>query len=389
MMMKAYSTLSLWIVLISATLTVMAGSIIAPVLNLMRDELGADPVSAAVIITTHGIFIALCSPLIGIIIDRIGAKRPYVLGLLLYGLAGASGLFITSYWALIISRIFLGIAVAAIFTSITVLILNLYEGAERNKIMGWRGSSNSFGGIIWTLLGGVLGRFSWHLPFAAYLIGIPLGLVALFAMPPVQHGKIQDPKGESKTSSVLRIFKDIPILFVIYGLVFLVNTLLYAIVVFLPQLLEKIGISNPLTIGLFISIAPLSSGLTSLKYGKLRDRLSYKMIILIVLALWAIGFTTIFQGSYTWLIAPSIALFGIGLGMAMPAAMVWVGESVPVSFRGRMSSYLATFGFVGQFFSPIIFRPVVLSLGINSVFLVAGVGCAVLFLLSLIFMRKF
>ena len=297
--MKTYSTFSLWILLVSATLTVMAGSIIAPVLNLMREELGADPVSAAIIITTHGIFIALCSPLIGILIDRLGAKRPFVLGLLLYGLAGASGLFITSYWVLIISRIFLGVAVAAIFTSITVLILNLYDGVERNKVMGWRGSSNSFGGIIWTLLGGVLGRFSWHLPFAAYLVGIPLGIMALFAVPDVNQKKIQDPKGESKTNSVLQIFRDVPVLFVIYGLVFLLNILLYAIVVFLPQVLERIDISNPFHIGLFISIAPLSGGLTSLRYGKLRERLSYKMIILIALALWAIGFTIIFQGSYT------------------------------------------------------------------------------------------
>ena len=212
--------------------------------------------------------------------------------------------------------------------------------------------------------------------------------MALFAVPEAHQENIQDPKGESKTSSVLQIFKDVPILFVIYGLVFLLNILLYAIVVFLPQLLDEIEISNPFYIGLFISIAPLSGGLTSLRYGKLRERLSYKMIILIALALWSIGFIAIFQGSYIWLIAPSIALFGIGLGMVMPASMVWVGESVPVSFRGRISSYLGTFGFVGQFFSPIIFRPVVLSLGINSVFLAAGVGCAFLFFLSLIFMRK-
>lgn len=386
--MKTYSPFSLWIILASATLTVMAGSILAPVLNLMREGLGADPVSAAFIITTHGIFIALFSPLIGILIDRVGAKRPFVLGLLLYGLAGASGLFITSYWALIISRIFLGIAVAAIFTSITVLILNLYDGPERNKVMGWRGTSNSFGGIIWTLLGGILGRFSWHLPFAAYLVGIPIGLMALSVLPEVHQEKKRDPKGEGETSSVLQIFKDVPILFVIYGLVFLVNTLLYAIVVFLPQLLEKIDISNPFYIGLFISIVPFISGLTSLGYGKLRERLSYKMIIFIALALWALGFTMIFKGSYTWLIAPSIALFGFGLGLVMPATMVWAGESVPISFRGRISSYLATFGFVGQFFSPVIFRPVVHSLGINAVFLAAGIGCAFLLLLSLIFMRK-
>ena len=101
----------------------------------MREGLGTDPASAAIIITTHGILIAICSPLIGVVIDRIGIKRPFVLGLFLYGLAGASGLFINSYWMLIIGRICFGVAVAAIFTSITVIILNLYKGTERNKVI--------------------------------------------------------------------------------------------------------------------------------------------------------------------------------------------------------------------------------------------------------------
>ncbi|UCF56082.1 MAG: MFS transporter, partial [Deltaproteobacteria bacterium] len=347
--MKTYSKFTLWIILASATLTVMAGSLIAPVLNLMREGLGADPASAAIIITTHGILIALCSPLIGFLIDRVGVKKPFVSGLVLYGLAGASGLFITSYWVLIISRVFFGIAVAAIYTSLTVMILNLYEGVDRNRVMGWRGSSNSFGGVIWPLLGGFLGRFSWHLPFAAYLVGIPLGILALFAVPDVHQEKIHDTSDVSKKGSVLQILKNTPILFIIYGLMFLANILLYAIVVFVPQLLEKIDISNPFYIGLFISTTAFSAGLTSLMYGRIKEKLSYKMIVVTALALWAVGFTTISQMPYSWIIGPSIALFGIGQGMVLPTLMVWVGALVPISFRGRISSYLATFGYVGQF----------------------------------------
>jgi MFS family permease len=388
MTVKMNDTFALWIILAASTLTVMAGSLIAPVLNLMREGLGADPASAAIIITTHAILIAICSPLIGIVIDRVGPKRPFVLGLVLYGLAGASGLFINSYWMLILGRVFFGIAVAAIFTSITVMILNLYKGAERNKVMGWRGSSNSFGGIIWPLLGGFLGRFSWHLPFAPYLVGIPLGILAIFAVPEVHQKKVQDTEEESNKGSVLQIFKDVPVLFVIYGLMFWSNILLYAIVVFLPQLLEKIEISNPFHIGLFLSIGALSAGLTSLRYGKIKERLPYKSIIVIALALWAAGFATISQVSSAWPTIPAIALFGVGLGMVMPAVMVWVGESVPLSFRGRVTAYLGTFGFVGQFCSPLIFRPIVLVLGLNSVFLVAGGACAVICLLFLILMRK-
>ncbi len=379
--MKIFKRFTLWVLLASATLTVMTGSIIAPVLNLLRDGLGVDPASAGLIITTHALFMALFSPLIGNLIDRVGARKLFVSGLVLYGLAGGSGLFITSYWVLIVSRAILGIAVAAIATTIVVTILNLYKGVERNKVMGWRGSANSFGGIIWPLIGGFLGGFSWHLPFAVYFLGIPLGFFALIIMPETRKEKNQN------TGSVLKVFRIKPVLFVIYGLLFLTMTLLYTIVVFLPQLLETMGISSPFYISLFLAVAALSAGLTSLMYGKIKSRLSYKMIVLIALSLWAVGFTAISQASSSVIIAASVALFGVGQGMVIPAIMVWAGETVATSFRGRIISYLIAFGFIGQFSSTIIFGPVSLSFGLNGVFLMAGVICALLLVIS-VAMRK-
>lgn len=379
--MKIFKRFTLWVLLASATLTVMTGSIIAPVLNLLRDGLGVDPASAGLIITTHALFMALFSPLIGNLIDRVGARKLFVSGLVLYGLAGGSGLFITSYWVLIVSRAILGIAVAAIATTIVVTILNLYKGVERNKVMGWRGSANSFGGIIWPLIGGFLGGFSWHLPFAVYFLGIPLGFFALITMPETRKEKNQN------TGSVLKVFRIKPVLFVIYGLLFLTMTLLYTIVVFLPQLLETMGISSPFYISLFLAVTALSAGLTSLMYGKIKSRLSYKMIVLIALSLWTVGFTAISQASSSVIIAASVALFGVGQGMVIPAIMVWAGETVATSFRGRIISYLIAFGFIGQFSSTIIFGPVSLSFGLNGVFLMAGVICALLLVIS-VAMRK-
>jgi len=379
--MKIFKRFTLWIILASATLTVMAGTIIAPVLNLLREGLGVDPTSAGLIITTHALFMALSSPLIGNLIDRVGVKKPFVFGLILYGLAGGSGLFIKSYWVMIVSRAIFGIAVAAIAISIAVTILNLYKGVERNKIMGWRGIATNFGGIIWPLIGGFLGGFSWHLPFAVYFLGIPLGFFALITLPETHGEKTQD------TGSVLKVFRIKPVLFVIYGLLFLTMTLLYTIVVFLPQLLEMMGISNPFYISLFLAVAALSAGLTSVMYGKIKSRLSYKMIALIALSLWAVGFTAISQTSSSVIIAASVALFGVGQGMAIPATMVWAGETVAISFRGRIISYLIAFGFIGQFSSTVIFGPVSLSFGLNGVFLMAGMICALLLVIS-VAMRK-
>jgi MFS family permease len=367
---------SLGVILASATLTIMAGSIIAPVLNLMRDGLGVAPQSVGLIITTHGLFMALFSPLMGSVIDRKGARRPYIVALICYGLAGGSGLLINSFWVLLISRACLGIALAGIFTGINVLILNRYDGIERDRVMGWRGSAQSFGGVIWPLIGGTLGGFSWRFPFAVYMLAIPIGLLAISA---VAEPDIQQPaRSESKGSpSVFRVFRESPVLLIIYGLMFFGNILLYAIVIFLPQLLESFGISSTFRIGLFITVMTGSGGVTAFIYGKIRSRFTYRIIVTIGVALWTVAFTTISQATGSGTIAIAVALFGVSQGLNLPTVMVWIGDVVPPSFRGRFSSYLGTFGFIGQFLSPIVFAPVFMLVGLKGVFLVgAGVGAA-------------
>jgi len=381
--MAVSNRISLGVIFASATLTIMAGSIIAPVLNLMRDSLGVAPSSVGLIITTHGLFMALFSPLMGTLIDRRGARRPYIIALICYGLAGGSGLVIHSFWVLLASRACLGIALAGIFTAINVLILNMYDGIERDRVMGWRGSAQSFGGVIWPLLGGLLGGFSWRFPFAVYLLAVPIGLAAMAAVPePVVQHRPGVESGAGKT--VFRFFAEKPVLLVIYGLMFSANILLYAIVIFLPQLLEGFGITSTFRIGLFITAMTGSAGVTAFIYGKIRSRFSYRTIVTIAAALWAAAFITISQALGVWIIALAVAFFGVGQGLLMPTVMVWIGEVVPPSFRGRFSSYLGTFGFTGQFLSPILFAPVFLLFGLKGVFLV-GAGVALTWLLLLLF----
>ena len=379
--MTGSKKLSLGVILASATLTIMAGSLIAPVLNLMRDGLGVAPSYVGLIITTHGLFMALFSPLMGSIIDRKGARRPYIVALIGYGLAGGSGLLINSYWGLLVSRACLGIALAGIFTAINVLILNMYEGAERDRIMGWRGSAQSFGGVIWPLIGGALGGFSWHLPFAVYMLAIPIGMVAMAAVPEPETHQQSWPRTDDATS-VFKVFRESPVLLVIYGLMFFANILLYVIVIFLPQLLETFGIFSTFRIGLFLTAMTGSAGVTAFVYGAIRSRLSYRVIVMIAVVLWSVAFASISRGTNSLMIVVSVSLFGVSHGLILPTVMVWIGNVVPLSFRGRFSSYLGTFGFIGQFLSPILFAPVFIQVGLKGVFLVgAGIGAAWLLLL--------
>jgi MFS family permease len=366
----------------------MAGSVIAPVLNQMGEGLGVTPSAARLLITTHGIMIAVCSPATGLLIDKVGVKKPLVLGLILYGIAGGSGLFITNYALLISSRVLLGISVAMIFTSITVTILNLYEGTQRNRVMGWRGSSNSVGGIIWPLIGGSLGMLSWQLPFVAYLIGLPIAFMAFLAIPKTQKSADHPVNGVAgKKESTFKIFKSTPILFLPYGLAFVGNILLYAIIVFMPKLVGQYDVTSSFYVGTFISTVGLAGGATSLFYGRIKARLSFNSIVKIALLLWSVGFILISQAPFLWLISVSIIFFGIGMGMVIPSISVWVGELVPASFRGRMTSYITLFSYTGQFLSPVILSPLETFLGLTTLFLVTGGTCVFLLALFLILWR--
>jgi len=91
--------------------------------------------------------------------------------------------------------------------------------------MGWRGSAQSFGGVIWPLTGGALGAISWRFPFAVYMLAIPIGLFAIAAVPEpvIQHRTGSQSSGGT---SVLAVFRGNPVLFIIYGLIFFGNLLL-------------------------------------------------------------------------------------------------------------------------------------------------------------------
>jgi len=361
--MRNISPLALGVLLTSSTLTVMAGAILGPVLNLMKQGLGVGPTAAGSLLTMHALFAALSSPLWGVVIDRRGPKGPYCLGLIGFGLAGGLGLFSISYWPLLVSRAFLGVACGAFFNAVTVFILNLFEGPDRNRIMGFRGSANSAGGVIWPLMGGILGTFWWRLPFAVYLVGIPLGILGWRLLPSVKVHRHAGAGGSLKG-----ILRANPPLYLIFALMLLWSLLLYQIVIFMPQLLAAKGIHSPVIIALFITAFTICSSATAFLYGRFKGRTGHRVIAKRVTLVWAAMLAVLGLNPPLPVLAGAIAVFGIGQGALLPTLMVWLGELVPFSHRGRFSSILGTFTFVGMFISPLVFGPFVGWLGLWAVF---------------------
>jgi MFS family permease len=121
----------------------------------------------------------------------------------------------------------------------------------------------------------------------------------------------------------------------------------------------------------------------SLIYGKIRSRFTYHTISAAGVIIWAIVFYIISNAQSQLTIMISVFFFGTSQGMIMPTVMTWIGETVPASYRGRFSSYLGTFGFLGQWLSPILLAPALIHLGIRSVFTVSSIIGLIWFIILL------
>jgi MFS family permease len=360
----------------------MAGAILGPIVPQIQSELGVSGTAAGLIITTHGGVIVLASPLMGTLIDRVGPRRPFVGGLIIYGLGGGAGLFVDTFTTLLLSRVVLGIGTAAVYTSITVLIYNLYEGQAMERALGYRSSANSAGAAVWPLVGGAAGTIAWNLPFGVYLVALPLGLLAVLTIPkPAESADSRDDSESMESTSAglgdrmqatLAVFQRHPPLALVYVLYFGANVFLYAVVVFYPQLLSTVGVTSSFAISLYLAANGAAGGVSAALYDRLLTRASRTLLITIAFLFWLLGFgLAVFIETPIGALLPVI-LLGLGIGLVFPSTFALVERFAPADRQGQFSSYIASFGYTGQFVSPLLFGPLVPLFGIAGVFGVAG-----------------
>ncbi|MER8236272.1 MFS transporter [Streptomyces sp. NPDC094049] len=369
---------TLFVLLLASTLTLMAGAVIAPVVGVIRGELGVSGTAAGLILTAHGLSLAIVSPFVGWAIDRFGLRTPLAGGLLLYGVAGGAGLVTESYTALIISRFAFGIGAAAVFVGTTVALLALFQGEQRDRVAGWRSTALSLGGIIWPLIGGALGGLSWHAPFAVYLLGVPVGILTLLVIPAVP------PAGRAK-GGIVTLLRHQPGLLVFYAFSFFGSFLLYVLAVFLPQRLTEVAVEAPFLIALITTSTSVGGSLIGLFYAKMKARLGYVNLLRLATVAWALAFLLIgLSGQWIFLTVAAF-VFGLGSGVVVPALAMMIGESAPVAKRGQAMSLSGTANFTGQFVAPLVLGPVIGATSIGTGFLIGAALSALVLLLLLVF----
>jgi EmrB/QacA subfamily drug resistance transporter len=114
--------------------------------------------------------------------DRLGRRRVFVFGLLLFSAASLFGGFATSQAWLLTARAIQGVGGAIIApTALALITTNFPEGQERNRAFGVYAAMSGGGSAAGLLLGGILTTYlSWRWVF---FVNVPIGMLVAFAAP--------------------------------------------------------------------------------------------------------------------------------------------------------------------------------------------------------------
>ena len=361
--------------LLTSTLTVMAGATIAPSLPALREHFADFPnveYLARFVLTLPAFFVATCSPLAGYIVDRFGRRRLLIASVALYGVAGTSGAIFDSLPAILLSRALLGIAVAGTLTATTTLVGDYFSGMARTRMMAWRTTAVNGGGVIFMSLGGMLASLNWRGPFFVYLL-------ALLLLPVIIRFLKEPPRAASARSAGAAgspaATEPVPwlLIAVLYLLTFLYSWIFYVIPVQLPFYLREIGIGDPGLAGMAMAVVLLSSAVVSLIYAWIQTNISLPMRYFLGFGLMALGYASVGLFADLAIVFMGMVVTGTGMGIVMPALAVSLMDAAPAHVRGRVMGGNSTATMVGHFTSPLFSQPIVAAFGLSAPFRVSAV----------------
>ena len=160
-------------ILSMSLLTVMAGAAIAPALGIIKAHFASAPdLLVQFIVSMPALLIIITDIFFLPISRRLRTRTIATTGLLLYVVAGAGCYFVDNIWLMLAMRALLGVSVGLTMPLSTGLLAYYFPPEEQARLMGLSAAMNQMGGVVATLLAGLLATIEWNYAFLVYLLGL-------------------------------------------------------------------------------------------------------------------------------------------------------------------------------------------------------------------------
>jgi MFS family permease len=366
-------TLTTLILIGIANHSVLSGSRVVVALDAL--SMGASPFTVGVLISLYALLPMFLSIAVGRLVDRIGARRPMVVGSVLIGVGATLPFALPGMPSLFGSAVLLGVGFMAFQIAAQNTTGELGGPATRSRDFSLLALGYSVSGFLGPLCAGfAIDHFGFRATFATFALVplIPLAVLASGRLAlPGPHPPVA---GAARHAGVLALLRHRTLRYV-----FAINALLSLgwdlHTIFVPVYGAKIGLSAS-EIGGVLSSFAAATFVVRLFMPAIARRLREHQVLAAALVVAGVVFLAFpFSQSVLALLALSFAL-GLGLGAGQPMVLSLLHAHAPAGHVGEAVGVRMSLVNSMAFAAPILLGAIGASVGIVPVFWSVGASLA-------------
>ena len=315
------------------------------------------------------VFIELPS---GLISDRIGRRRLFMLGIGLSAVGSLMCALASSIYFLIAGRALWGFGAALFFSNNTAMLIDLFDSEQRGRAVGTFQGIEFIGSLIGAPIGALLAEFTGYF----FVFYITFGLISVSCLLAFLSkelrviGKATETAATSRPSlgdslKSLMQWGLLVVCVISFTRMFVMNGVMST--VFPLYLHETLGFDVSI-IGLVTAARTGGFTAATILSGYLSDRIGRKKTILLGLVIEALciyGYTVVDALGF---IIPLGIIDGLGAGLVSVTLTVLLSYIVKSEFRGISIGLFRTFMDVGGIVGPIFFMALAESINTRTAF---------------------
>ncbi len=371
-------------ILSMSLLTVMAGAAIAPALGIIKAHFSEAPAILVQFIVSMPALLIIVTNLFFLPLSRVLRTRAIATtGLLLYVVAGAGCFFMDDIHLLLAMRALLGVSVGLIMPLSTGLLAYYFPPEQQARLMGLSAAMNQMGGVVATLLAGMLATIEWNYAFFVYLLGL-IALVMVWLWLPDEQLGSANKRGVPFHPRQLLKFHPSVVGMLLLMMIFFIFPTNFAIVASQQQ-----GLSTELITVIMVGLDVVAF-FVGLGFGSLMNRFRQSVKYFAPL-LFLLGYVSYLVPTVVMAMLGS-AFIGMATGVGVPylntIASIKGGKNSATTVMPLLSAAL----YLGQFVSPLIVMPLSKAIfGVDDIVAPYKVGIALclVFLLQVYGTRHF
>lgn len=347
-----------WALVAGGFAVALGYGVVAPAIPQFALEFGVSNFAASAIVSAFALMRLVGAPLAGLVIDRIGERRSYTIGILIVALSTGAAAFAMNYPQFLVLRGAGGLGSALFTISATALIAKVSPVEARGRVASLNAAGFLLGGLLGPVLGGVVAVFGLRAPFVFYFFTLVVAAVTvMIALRGSFVAGTRATTGGAPTTDELRLAAAMRVpqfrtlLFSVFGF----GWASFGVRISLIPILVAVGFGGDATAAAWI-LGAYAAGNAALIFpsGRWNDTVGRKPMIVLGLGVLAVSYLAIAAAPSLWLLAAVMLVAGAGSALVNPGQQAVLADVLAKRRSGQVVAASSMAGDLGGVLGPAI-----------------------------------